>query len=378
MPHPAFALLVAAVLAQAGRPPEGPLSRSNPKRYELTWEVSLIVHPGTKGEAAPMKLDEVRFLMPWIPQDTFSRTDENTLRMTLMADTQVDPQAPGRMKLEKDLPGGWALAVMPLSNFAGQSLRCTLVSETTVWRSEIDEAKAAAIPWPSEWPEETREWLKPQWLVESDDPRFAQFVKRVAGDQLRRTTIYLAAKELIRATVAAYNGVESGGIELRAGGVMRGLRMTGAAASMAQARGTFADVSAACVATLRAAGIPARVVIGATEFDGSNQAGVRTGYIVWGEFFLPGAGWVPFDPQILRGSHGMQAKPDRPWPGVGRIKELNERVPVAFAFLPPRNQASAVWYPAAWGWMARGQVTGGTGADYVRFQMISRGSPNEQ
>lgn len=358
-----------------GRPPEGCLSRSNPKCYEVSWEVLLNVVPTDKTDPSPIKLDDATFYFPLIPLSTFSRTHLDSVRMTLDRTNQPDPRAGNSMRIDRTAAGGVALAILPIGPATGQTLRTTLTFSSVVWRSELNDAAAAKVSWPSEWAPEARAWLAPQYLIESDDPRFAQFVERIAGAQLRYTPVFVAAKQLLRATVASFRAMDGNGVEIGRYNQVRGLRLTGAAMSMQAAQGTPADIVCACVAVLRAAGIPARPVIGVDEAPAGSNRAVRTTFIVWGEFFLPGSGWVPFDPAMMRGSINSGTPPDRAWSGLGRIKELNTRVPLSYFFLPPRNDASSIQYPAAWGWTARGAPGSGVAFDSVRFQMVSRPLP---
>ncbi len=359
----------------AGRPPQGALQRSNPKCYEVTWELLINVVPQSKTDPSPLKLEDASFFFPLVPLSTFSRTHIDSLRLTLDRNNRPDPRAGGAARLDRSAAGGVTIAVLPIGAANGQLLRATMTFTAVAWRSDLDDAAAATVPWPAEWAEEARPWLAPQRFVESDDPRFAAFVDRTMGNKLRYTPVFVAAKQLIRATIAAFRGVDGRGVEIGRHNQVRGLRLVGAAAAMQAEQGTAADVVCACVAVLRAAGIPARPVIGVDEAPVTNNRAVRTTFVIWGEFFLPGSGWVPFDPALMRGSNNGGAPPDRAWTGLGRIKELNTRVPLSYFFLPPRADASCIQFPGAWGWVARGTLTDGVAFDSVRFQMVSRPLP---
>ena len=122
-----------------------------------------------------------------------------------------------------------------------------------------------------------------------------------------------------------------------------------------------------CVAILRAAGIPARPVIGMYK----KQRGM-TRYISWAEFYLPETGWIPFDPVEMRGKGLSNLSVEQPWPDFGTIKNLNKRVPLAFHFVPPTGVESPQ-RPAIWGWDPRPESPK-TAEQIINMQMISRGA----
>lgn len=67
------------------------------------------------------------------------------------------------------------------------------------------------------------------------------------------------------------------------------------AATLRSQRGTAVDMAAAFVALCRAAGIPARNVVGFKLPKGVRQ-GTLSGHHGWAEFWVEGAGWIPVDP----------------------------------------------------------------------------------
>lgn len=67
------------------------------------------------------------------------------------------------------------------------------------------------------------------------------------------------------------------------------------AATLKSQRGTSVDMASAFVALCRAAGIPARTVIG-FKLPQRMRQGMITGHHGWAEFWLEGSGWVPVDP----------------------------------------------------------------------------------
>ncbi|MEW5733735.1 MAG: transglutaminase domain-containing protein [Thermodesulfobacteriota bacterium] len=63
--------------------------------------------------------------------------------------------------------------------------------------------------------------------------------------------------------------------------------------------GKCVDISSLFVALARAAGVPAREVLGIRQGKGDAQD-ITTWQHCWAEFFLPGYGWVPVDPADVR------------------------------------------------------------------------------
>jgi len=63
--------------------------------------------------------------------------------------------------------------------------------------------------------------------------------------------------------------------------------------------GKCTDISSIYVALARAAGVPAREVLGLRSGRGKDQD-VTTWQHCWAEFYLPGYGWVPVDPADVR------------------------------------------------------------------------------
>jgi hypothetical protein len=86
----------------------------------------------------------------------------------------------------------------------------------------------------------------------------------------------------------------------------------------------------------------------------------KTQFTAWGEFYLPGSGWVPFDPYNLRGSSMRNTDVKRPWKWFGNDKELNRRAAIAYDFAP-FTKGSAGAYPAGWAL----QISGASRAPFL-------------
>ncbi len=380
----ALTLIAATALLAppSGRPPTGPLERYEPRIYDFTFEVTITtIAPYDLSQQRGYTLVDAPIVMPVIFQGTYSTVSAESLRARLWLGGREDLGLAQRGRLDTGFPFHTQLAVLPVESFAGMSLRWEVGYRVQVWSSRLtNEAAAAAVPWPREWPEEVRDGLQPQLYIESDDPMFAQQVEHVSNGQLRLVTPYLAAKDLVRYCVneirVTGNGVNRGNL-----GVLRGLKMIGARRAATSGIGGPHDLVCVCVAMLRAAGIPARVVIGVktlSKADRMKRAGPRNtpDLVSWAEFYLPDVGWIPFDPVAMRGKGIRNLDVRRPWSQFGSMKDLNRRIPLAYHFIPPTTVESPQ-NPAVWGWDPR---PGGdpSSEQIIKFKVTSRGRGVEE
>lgn len=364
-----FALAILGVLLvspPSGRPPIGPLERLKPQVYDLTYEVDLntLVYRDALNWQN-FDLEDTPIIMPLIFQGTYSRIKEDSIRPQIWFDSRPDLSLPQRFRIDEGHPHHTHVANLPIVRFTGSALRWRIDYKVKCFSSRINEVEAAKIPWPREWPKEVADGLQSQMFIESDDPIFAQTVKRWTNGKLRMVPPYLAAKDLVRYCV---NELQVAGDGIRRGqhGVVHGLKVTGAKKSALLERGGPNDLVCVCVAILRAANIPARPVIGVYENDRNEEE-----FIVWAEFYLPHAGWVPFDPNEMRGNGIRQRDVRQPWPGFGTMKDLNERIPLSYHFIPA-EMVESPQNPAVWGWDPRPR--GAPPAEQrIRMTIVSRG-----
>lgn len=369
-------LLVLALLAAfgfgppAGRPPTlgGALQRNDPKIYNFTFEVQLdTAHQRDARYKKNYDLRDAPIVLPLILQNTFSQIDHETLKARLWFGAREDNTVMQRSRLDENLPNHMHSAVFTISQYTGQAIRWQVSYDLTVWSSAIDDAAAAKVPWPQQFPDEVAGGLKPQMYIESDNDIFKQTVDKVSGGNLRMVPPYLAAKYLVRYCI---NEIQVKGDGVRRGnfGVLLGLEMQGALKTAQEGAGSPHDLVCVCIAMLRAAGIPARPVIGVVE-----RKNLPDTFVSWGEFYLPETGWIPFDPDELRGKGIRNKEVREPWSEFGTMKNLNERIPLSFYFVPPTGVESPQ-YPAVWGWDPRPGRDPGT-TQQLKFTTISRGSP---
>ncbi|MCA9289650.1 MAG: transglutaminase domain-containing protein [Phycisphaerales bacterium] len=329
----------------------GPIRRDEPKIYRMTFAATVSTPMERRAEnRLNFNLQDTPIVFPLIEQGAYSEIDASSLAGHLWLGNVEDTTLPQRSRIDRGAPMGTQLAIMPIAQFQGQSLRWEIAFDVQCWASEADDAALGQIAWPREWPAEVSDALKPQMYIESDDEIFKATVERVSEGKLRMVPPYYAAKDLIRYCLNEIR-VSGDGINKGYNGELQGLEMIGAKQTATSGTGGPHDLVCVCVAMLRAAGIPARPVIGISEGGRKGRRG-RAEFLSWGEFYLPGAGWIPFDPDAMRGKGLRNADVKRPWSQLGTIRDLNERIPLAYHFIPPVS-VSVPRNPAVWGWDMR-------------------------
>ncbi|MFO0829706.1 MAG: transglutaminase-like domain-containing protein [Phycisphaerales bacterium] len=349
-----------------------PLVRFAPMLYDVKLEVVMTGYP--VGTNSAITLRDFAFVMPIVLNGPTSRVDPKSMQPELWFDSRPDRAVSQRARVEATKHLGMSWAIIPLDHFEGTAVRWSVKFRGQSWSVNANENLLAQIAWPREWPADVTDALKPQLGIESDAPVVTALVKQTLGEQARAMPPYYAAKELIRATVTSFRAVNTAATEKRGPGRIVGMRVNGARQSLENRQGSTHDVVCACVAALRAAGIPARPVIGITELssrDARRSNSDKIQLISWGEFYLPNAGWVPFDTEDLREFAVRQLKTTDPWPGVATIKDLNERMPIAWSFSPEGLAVPA--FPALWSMQGSMGLDSNSLDTFVSYIVIPRG-----
>lgn len=359
-----------AATSISGRPPTNALARSDPRAYDVTFAATIFTDtPYIDGSLRELiQVRDAPFVLPLIVRGPWSRSEPGSLTGRIFVDGVEQRGASQAARVDHGRAFGMAYAVLPLAEARAQTIKFEIGYRTQSWSSALDDARAAQATWPREWPAECADALKPQLFVESDDPRFKQFVDRISGGSLRQVPPHLAAKDLIRATIGALR-ISGSGLSRVEAGLLQGMALKGASLAMNDGTGTPHDLVAACVAVLRAAEIPARVVVGV---DRSEPRTLSSGLLSWGEYYLPDSGWVPFDPGIMRNSAIARRNVRDPWPGLGTLKDLNRRIILSYAFQPPGGLISH-GNPAVYGWDPRPAGAPRSTRQQINVNSVSRG-----
>ncbi|MBX3351364.1 MAG: transglutaminase domain-containing protein [Phycisphaeraceae bacterium] len=237
---------------------------------------------------------------------------------------------------------------------SGESLLWTLtrVSEPAVIAATIrassspvffDDQAARSVPWPIRgWPEHTADFLRDLSTRDAEDPRVRDLVARWVGAQNRSVTPVMLAKYLAARTLThAPATLEP--LTLRdAQGRALGIR-SGGAGRFAERSGSEFDMLRFYATALRAANIPARVVVGLRD---TGDAGARQH--AWVEFFLYDervrrGDWVPVDLIAQRDLDPTPPALAKPWKHFGADRE-GALIPLGFG-CPPQTRAEGVLAP---------------------------------
>ena len=235
------------------------------------------------------------------------------------------------------------------------------------FNSKVDEAQAALKTWPQEWPENTQAYLRPSRFIQSGDNRYVEFVQRTTQGKLRKVPPYYAAKDLVRAAIKEHRNVDPSFVFSENSGSVRGFDVRAIRdlyrrpQFQASQSPSATDLVCDCIAVLRTAGIPARPVIGIQSGNmvqiAPQIAPRRIRFVVWGEFYLPDAGWVPFDPNLMRGTSMSHLPVQKKWDFFGTIAHLNRRAGIAYDFAP-FGQGSILGFPGGWALRLSGEAFG--------------------
>ena len=347
--------------------PPPPIYRGNPRGY--TAGLDLTVSIAGDGSSGPL-IDGGggTLTMGIVNRDPFCVADLRGLQ-TNARDS--------RFKLVGPVDAAERQLVFQVPNEAVAALNFRATWPVIAFSSLVDEQAASSIAWPRQWDAEAMPFLAPSAFIESNNQVFKNFVARVSEGQLRKTPVYLAAKDLVRRTILEFRSISGSTMVSAENGFVRGYRVRGATVATEELAGSPADLTCACIAVLRAAGIPARPVIGMDHGrdhkDKSKLPKGRTSMCVWAEFHLPGAGWVPFDPWQMRGQGLPQKDVRSAWRWFGSIDDMNRRIALGYDFAPYAFGVTPDW-PAGWSWRVNSRsFAPGLVTNVVSPVMVSHG-----
>lgn len=280
---------------------------------------------------------------------------------------------------------GTRLARWEMRKVVGRQAKLQVRVMLTCWETKYDEALAETIPWPASFPPVAASTFKPQLFVngvdQKEDAAVKALVDKWCENKDPKSIKPAVLAKFLAGKVQAHVQVNGEGLLYNQTGTFRGFELIGPAEVARTGRGSEHDVACFLAAVYKAAGLPARTVIGFDRYEdkGSNKGfnSAKGGQHLrsWVEFCLvdPVTSkeiWVPVDIARLRKASSRPRPLEQPWKYFGSSDELAYMIPIAFQYHPPTTvQAEA---PAFWGWLTTPQSA--LAVQSVRFQAVASAS----
>ncbi len=345
------------------------LQRDESNCQEWTVHIEVRLHPWQPRVRQDEHIQSTRYLtfregaivFPLLNGSASHDTEAAKAKSKLNIDNRVASDEP---RLISGRQAGTQIGVWEMHDVNTRDLNLQLDIPMKCYETKIDERRAFEIPWPvdTEWNDEIASALKPQLYVESDDPAVRALVEKWTNGKPKKVKPYFLAKYLAAKTLEHVQpsgnkyATDSRGPKVGTftSIFFSGFEMEGAAVAAKTGRGRPYDTANLLAAVYRAAGIPARLVIGYdTELSKKNE---RPEFRPWVEFYLfdearDEGEWIPVDIIKQREFSSRAPQIERPWEFFGTNRELDTICPVAYHWHPPTTVQSA-GAPALWGWIA--------------------------
>lgn len=255
------------------------------------------------------------------------------------------------------------------------------------YETVYDEPLAMRLGWPDAWPPEADSTFQPEQLVSEvrsdfenegpvndlvrlwtngQDPKsippaqLAKYLCAKVWDHVRVTRPVISNRPSDSGIVIKYDTGRDNQLTGRSSIALDvGYVVQHADETAESGEGSPNDLAILLTAVYRAAGLPARLVIGyREETEDERRLSSSESHRAWVEFALfdPAANegegqliWVPVDLVALKKSSSRSRPIDRPWKYFGTNDELDTTVPFATHFHPPTTVRSYA-VPALYGW----------------------------
>ncbi|MBC7771985.1 MAG: transglutaminase domain-containing protein, partial [Pyrinomonadaceae bacterium] len=296
-------------------------------------------------------------------------------------------------KYEDKYPCGTRLAKWEMRDKQGREMSLEVDIPMTCWQIRFDEKNAELVGWPTRWPQVpmstftdlqvigTRSDGKPLALIDHNAENVQALLSTwTKGKDPKSIPPVVLAKFLAGQVVEQFQPSGDAMSFLKNSG-FRGFSLLGAEATINDGRGSEHDIACVLCAIYRAAGLPARLVIGydisEENADGtsflSRQIDAVPKFRTWVEFCLyddtsPKEIWVPVDVNRQRKISSKVQRDPRVWKYFGNNDELNAVMPIAHQFHPPTT-VMAHGSPCFWGWMTFPEAQ--TATQFLRFNSMA-------
>ncbi len=262
----------------------------------------------------------------------------------------------------------------PVQNEEAREVEVKVQFPIRCYATVFDEKAAMDVKWPTNWPREAQDAMKPQLYIEqgvNDAGELADYKKENIAKAVK---LFLEEQGIkspqdappVRVAKAlaggVWNSVNPSGDGLakrnRTSEVM-GMMIQAPTSTLEKGIGSPHDMVALLVALLREAGIPARPVIG-VDIGGRDDKFLSKGsdkrkLHSWVEFYLYDEAknthnWVPIDIIKMRKSTTRPPRIDQPWRGFGTCPDMEAAAPFAVSYQPPQKGIASYGAAGFWGW----------------------------
>lgn len=329
------------------------------------------------------------FVFPLLTQTAGSVSDPKKATATVKVEGR---EMETKLSVLERYPAGVQLLKAEIGAGSGRGWDFTVKIAAATGGVKFDERRAMEVGWPKGgWPAAAQSTFTPQMFLDlgpdgkpQDLTKLKAMVAEWTGNDPKgvgpvKLAKYLAQQvvqnfQIMREPVIYYQGIEVLGVDLQP-----------VEQSVETMRGTEFDLVNLLTAVYRAAGLPARVVIGwdtRRTQSSATRPGTAEELRAWVEFCLfdehgaaaeqtgarfPRTGpdgrrqddrdvagkhlvnWVPVDVVQLAKRGGRNQRLEQPWRFFGTMEDLDAVIPFAFQWHPPTTVRAYV-RPAFWGW----------------------------
>jgi hypothetical protein len=334
------------------------------------WTLKVRVHVYAEAETTSrtinireMQFDTAAIVFPANYGTASSELDQERFKGEVRFDDRVVDDDP---VFQEGYPCGTRLARWEMLNKRGREMTLLVEIPVTAWETIFDEKGAERVPWPGQWSPTAETALRPDTFVDAGSAEVKELVDQwLEGNDPKKLKPVTLAK-FLAGRVWEHVQVSGNGLEWSNLGFV-GVNLQRASLTAKSGRGSEHDMTVLLAAVYRAAGLPARVVIGydvsakkePEKFLKKEKDG-PTSIRAWVEFCLYDEGaqkelWVPVDVARMRASSSRVPALQKPWKYFGTHDELENVIPFAFQYHPPTTVVAHGAY-AFWGWQTTPKV----------------------
>jgi hypothetical protein len=391
---------------QPGPTPVGEFEKLLIKGKTHDWTLKVVVNVqafverDSKGMPVvhDLSFDSAAVVFPLLKSSSWHKIYTNEVKGTLKLNDIIrdtfDGSSPDRdTRLEDKYPCGTRLARWTLKNESGREVELEVNIPCTCWQTIFDEARAEKVPWPATWPAvpmSTFQDVQPVTqagnrgnvtLIDHMHPEVRELVTKWSEGKDPKTVNPVPLAKFYASQVLEMIQPSGDGLNFHDTGQLEGLTLQGSTATIQQKRGTDHDIACVLAAVYRAAGLPARIVIG---YDVRDQKGDdKASFLARKRSSVPAFRslvefclydetekkelWVPVDINRQR-KVSSRAPSDGSWRFFGDHDELDQVVPFAFQYHPPTS-VMAHGSISFWGWLTLPEAQ--VAKQFLRFNAMT-------